>query len=136
MASCNSWQYLVTILAKNFPRSWQDLGKILLRYPWRVDPGIEEKIKIVFTLSEQDLAILKRFTSYKNLKSCYLSDDFLAFSFVTISILVQRTRIWHRYSFFHKFVFQIVFLSTFQNLPYSTSVVQNITNRIDSTPKK
>ena len=39
MASCNSWQYLVTILAKNFPRSWQDLAKILLRYPWRVDPG-------------------------------------------------------------------------------------------------
>ena len=39
MASCNSWQYLVTILAKIFPRSWQDLAKILLRYPWRVDPG-------------------------------------------------------------------------------------------------
>ena len=39
MASCNSSQYLVTILAKNFPRSWQDLAKILLRYPWRVDPG-------------------------------------------------------------------------------------------------
>ena len=41
MASCNSWQYLVTILAKIFPRSWQDLAKILLRYPWRVDPGID-----------------------------------------------------------------------------------------------
>ena len=39
MASCNSWQYLVTILAKIFPRSWQDLAKILPRYPWRVDPG-------------------------------------------------------------------------------------------------
>ena len=39
MTSCNSWQYLVTILAKIFPRSWQDLAKILLRYPWRVDPG-------------------------------------------------------------------------------------------------
>ena len=39
MASCNSWQYLVTILAKIFPRSWQDLAKILLRYPWRIDPG-------------------------------------------------------------------------------------------------
>ena len=39
MASCNSWQYLVTILAKIFTRSWQDLAKILLRYPWRVDPG-------------------------------------------------------------------------------------------------
>ena len=39
MASCNSWQYLVTILAKIFPRSWQDLAKILLRYPWRVDSG-------------------------------------------------------------------------------------------------
>ena len=46
MASCNSWQYLVTILAKNFPRSWQDLAKILLRYPWRVDPGDEiEKLQ-------------------------------------------------------------------------------------------
>ena len=40
MASCNSWQYLVTILAKIFPRSWHDLAKIVLRYPWRVDPGI------------------------------------------------------------------------------------------------
>ena len=39
MASCNSWQYLATILAKIFPRSWQDLAKILLRYPCRVDPG-------------------------------------------------------------------------------------------------
>ena len=50
MASCNSWQYLVTILAKNFPRSWQDLAKILLRYPWRVDPGIHlilEALKLI-----------------------------------------------------------------------------------------
>ena len=47
MASCNSWQYLVTILAKIFPRSWQDLAKILLRYPWRVDPG-NENIKEFF----------------------------------------------------------------------------------------
>ena len=39
MTSCNSWQYLGKILAKIFPRSWQDLAKILLRYPWRVDPG-------------------------------------------------------------------------------------------------
>ena len=39
MASCNSWQNLVTILAKIFSRFWQDLAKILLRYPWRVDPG-------------------------------------------------------------------------------------------------
>ena len=44
MASCNSWQYLVTILAKNFPRSWQDLAKILLRYPWRVDPGPQDPL--------------------------------------------------------------------------------------------
>ena len=28
MASCNSWQYLLTILAKIFPRSCQDLTKI------------------------------------------------------------------------------------------------------------
>ena len=28
MASCNSWQYLGTILAKIFPRSCQDLTKI------------------------------------------------------------------------------------------------------------
>ena len=50
MASCNSWQYLVTILAKIFPRSWQDLAKILLRYPWRVDPGERryQLIKIVY----------------------------------------------------------------------------------------
>ena len=41
MASGNSWQYLVTILAKIFPRSWQDLAKILLRYPLRVDPGYQ-----------------------------------------------------------------------------------------------
>ena len=41
MASCNSWQYLVTISAKIFPRSWQDLAKILLRLPRRVDPGAE-----------------------------------------------------------------------------------------------
>ena len=40
MASCNSWQYLVTILAKIFPRSWQDLAEILLRYPRRVDAGV------------------------------------------------------------------------------------------------
>ena len=39
MSSCNSCQYLGKILAKIFPRSWQDLAKILLRYPWRVDPG-------------------------------------------------------------------------------------------------
>ena len=26
-------------LSKIFLRSWQDLAKILLRYPWRVDPG-------------------------------------------------------------------------------------------------
>ena len=50
MTSCNSWQHLGMILAKIFPRSWQDLAKIflrswqelakiLLRYPWRVDPG-------------------------------------------------------------------------------------------------
>ena len=39
MTSCNSCQYLGKILAKIFPRSWQDLAKILLRYPWRVDPG-------------------------------------------------------------------------------------------------
>ena len=43
MASCNSWQYLVMILGKIFPRSWQDLAKILLRYPWRVDPGAYER---------------------------------------------------------------------------------------------
>ena len=48
MASCNSWQYLVTILAKNFPRSWQDLAKILLRYPWRVDPGNLFRFRKVF----------------------------------------------------------------------------------------
>ena len=36
MTSCSSWQYLGKILAKSFPRSWQDLAKILLRYPWRV----------------------------------------------------------------------------------------------------
>ena len=35
MTSCNSCQYLGKILAKIF----QDLAKILLRYPWRVDPG-------------------------------------------------------------------------------------------------
>ena len=40
MTSCNSWQYLGKILAKIFPRSWQDLAKILLRYPWWVDPGV------------------------------------------------------------------------------------------------
>ena len=31
--------YLGKILANIFLRSWQDLAKILLRYPWRVDPG-------------------------------------------------------------------------------------------------
>ena len=44
MTSCNSWQYLSKILANIFPRSWQDLAKILLRYPWRFDPGIETLI--------------------------------------------------------------------------------------------
>ena len=39
MTSCNSLEYLGQILAKIFARSWQDLAKILLRYPWRVDPG-------------------------------------------------------------------------------------------------
>ena len=55
MASRNSWQYLVTILAKVFPRSWQDLAKILLRYPWRVDPGMQKDsiAEIVSTLQGQ-----------------------------------------------------------------------------------
>ena len=39
MTSCNSWQYLGKILAKIFPRSWQDLAMIVLRYPWSVNPG-------------------------------------------------------------------------------------------------
>ena len=37
MTFCNSWQYLGTILAKNFARSWKDLAKISLRYRWRVN---------------------------------------------------------------------------------------------------
>ena len=41
MTSCNFCQYLGKFLAKIFPRSRQDLAKILLRYPWRVDPGVD-----------------------------------------------------------------------------------------------
>ena len=62
MASCNSWQYLVTILAKIFPRSWQDLAKILLRYPWRVDPGFLTK-----SLLKQLAGLV--FESYKTVNS-------------------------------------------------------------------
>ena len=57
MASCNSWQYLVTILAKIFPRSWQDLAKILLRYPWRVDPG---------GLEIQEISLMEQKRLYKS----------------------------------------------------------------------
>ena len=66
MASCNSWQYLVTILAKIFPRSWQDLAKILLRYPWKVDPGKQTKWKKQFTRTMEQLQKINQEWSLEN----------------------------------------------------------------------
>ena len=68
MACCNSWQYLVTILAKIFPRSWQDLAKILLRYPWRVDPGMRYSLDALVEKKTYLAKILQ--DNHENCKSC------------------------------------------------------------------
>ena len=62
MTSDNSWQYLGTTLAKIFPRFWQDLAKILLRYRWRVNPG-NNKTKF-FCLNWNLWFFSLKFTSY------------------------------------------------------------------------
>ena len=63
MTSYNSWQNHRTSLVKNFPRSWQDLAKILLRYSWEVNWGTHADTPkqpnfSIKTTSEQKLLLL------------------------------------------------------------------------------
>ena len=65
-----SWLHasLDKILAKIVPRSWQDLAKILLRYPWRVNPGINliRGFAFVSVLKEKATVMSWRFFKTKN----------------------------------------------------------------------
>ena len=113
MASCNSWQYLVTILAKIFPRSWQDLAKILLRYPWRVDPGC---LNIETALSEIEDGATKKLIEFLLQQNAAKTKEIIELRNEVCS-LEQRITLKERYSSKDSLIFENLPWDGKQSLP-------------------